>query len=102
MNPLLEVRDLARHYPVRSAPWRRPATLRAVDGVSLGLPAGRTLGLVGESGCGKSTTARLVLGLLPPTGGEVLFEGQPVPSVRGPRWRALRQRMQMVYQDPLA
>ena len=104
MSPLLEARELSRHYAVRKSlrPWSPPATLRAVDGVSFQLRPGRTLGLVGESGCGKSTTARLVLGLLPPTGGEVRFEGEVVPSRRGPAWRALRRRMQMVYQDPLA
>lgn len=104
MTPLLEARDLSRHYAVRNTvlPWSRGAALRAVDGLSFHLAPGRTLGLVGESGCGKSTTARLVLGLLPPSGGEVRFEGEPVPARRGPAWRALRRRMQMVYQDPLA
>ncbi|MCW5263341.1 ABC transporter ATP-binding protein [Verminephrobacter eiseniae] len=103
VSALLDIRELSRHYPVRNSPWPwgKSVSLRAVDGVSLRLPAGKTLGLVGESGCGKSTTARMVLGLLPASGGQVLFEGQPVPSVRGPRWRALRQRMQMVYQNPL-
>ena len=103
MSALLEVRDLTRHYAVRSGGlWSRPATLRAVDGISFALAPGRTLGLVGESGCGKSTTARLALGLLPATGGEVLFKGAPVPAQRGSAWRSLRRQMQMVYQDPLA
>lgn len=103
MSALLEVRDLTRHYAVRKGGlWSQPATLRAVDGISFALQPGRTLGLVGESGCGKSTTARLALGLLPPTSGEVRFQNQLVPARRGSQWRALRKQMQMVYQDPLA
>jgi peptide/nickel transport system ATP-binding protein len=103
VNDLLQVEDLVRHYPVRvPGGWfGRPATLRAVDGISFSLAPGRTLGLVGESGCGKSTTARLVLGLLPPTSGSVKLEGQEVPARRTAAWRSLRRRMQMVYQDPL-
>jgi peptide/nickel transport system ATP-binding protein len=103
LKALLEVNDIARHYPV-SLPggwWGKKGLLRAVDGVSFKLAPGKTLGLVGESGCGKSTTARLVLGLSSPTRGEVRFEDALVPSRRGAAWRALRRRMQMVYQDPL-
>jgi peptide/nickel transport system ATP-binding protein len=70
--------------------------------VSFALPAGRTLGLVGESGCGKSTTAKLVLGLVPPTRGETRLAGEPLPAPGTPRWRALRRSAQMVFQDPLA
>ena len=103
MSALLEVKNLARHYPVRlpGGLLGKKALLRAVDGVSFQLAPGKTLGLVGESGCGKSTMARLVLGLQPATEGEVYFEGALVPARRGPHWRALRRRMQMVYQDPL-
>jgi peptide/nickel transport system ATP-binding protein len=102
-SALLAVRDLARTFTVRTGGslWGQPGLLRAVDGVSFRVKAGSTLGLVGESGCGKSTTARLVLGLLAPTRGDVYFEGSTVPSRRGAAWRALRRRMQMVYQDPL-
>lgn len=101
MSALLEVRDLARHYPVAlSGGGRR--LLHAVDGVSFSLSAGRTLGIVGESGCGKSTTAKLVLGLLPATRGTIRFEGEPIGAQRDRAWRALRRRMQMVHQDPLA
>jgi peptide/nickel transport system ATP-binding protein len=101
--PLLEAAGLARHYEVRHRRLFGPrATLRAVDGVSFTLQAGRTLGLVGESGCGKTTTARLVLGLLSPTAGEIRLQGETLPTAGSPRWRALRQTMQMVYQDPLA
>ena len=101
MSALLEVRDLARQYPVALADGRR-RLLHAVDGVSFSLMGGRTLGIVGESGCGKSTTAKLVLGLLPATRGTIRFEGGPVGAQRDRAWRALRQRMQMVPQDPLA
>jgi peptide/nickel transport system ATP-binding protein len=103
MTALLEVSNLARTYDVRRSRWpfARPATLHAVDGVSFALPARRTLGLVGESGCGKTTTAKLVLGLVPLTGGEVRVGGEPLPPAHSPEWRALRRRMQMVYQDPL-
>jgi peptide/nickel transport system ATP-binding protein len=103
-SPLLEVRSLARHYRVR--PPRsllgRSLTLKAVSDVSFTVEAGKTLGLVGESGCGKSTTAKLSLGLTSATSGQVMFDGQPVPNQRNGRWRELRQHMQMVYQDPLS
>ena len=103
MSALLDVSNLSRQYEVRRGTWPfgRTATLHAVDGVTFQLKAGRTLGLVGESGCGKTTTARLVLGLVPPTGGEVRIAGEPLPAMRSMQWRALRRRMQMVYQDPL-
>jgi peptide/nickel transport system ATP-binding protein len=102
--PLLEATDLARHYQVHRGGtlFGRTATLRAVDGVSFTLQPGRTLGLVGESGCGKTTTARLVLGLLPLTAGEIRLQGEPLPKAGSQRWRALRRLVQMVYQDPLA
>jgi len=101
MTSLLEVSDLARAYPVATEAGAR-RLLHAVDGVSFSLARGRTLGLVGESGCGKSTTAKLTLGLLPATRGRVAFEGSAVTARRDSRWRALRRRMQMVHQDPLA
>lgn len=101
MTRLLEVRDLTREYPVSMAGGER-RTLHAVDGVGFSLARGRTLGIVGESGCGKSTTAKLTLGLLPATRGQVAFEGTPVTAQRDRQWRALRRRMQMVHQDPIA
>ncbi|MGD9884663.1 MAG: ABC transporter ATP-binding protein [Reyranella sp.] len=103
MSALLEATDLRRVYQVRTGrgPFTAKASLRAVDGVSLRLEAGRTLGLVGESGCGKSTTGKLVLGLIPPTSGTVRFMGEEMPAAGSADWRALRPRLQMVYQDPL-
>ena len=107
--PLVEVKDLAKIFDV-SAPWlnrvveRRPRQyVHAVDGVSFSITKGRTLALVGESGCGKSTVARLLVGLYPPTRGEVLFDGQPTREAWGRgAGRELRRRMQMIFQDPYA
>jgi peptide/nickel transport system ATP-binding protein len=100
---LLETRDLRRVYDIGRGQglFSSRKSLVAVDGVSLALRAGETLGLVGESGCGKSTTAKLVLGLIRPSAGQVLFEGEPLTSRRNNAWRRQRRRMQMVYQDPL-
>jgi peptide/nickel transport system ATP-binding protein len=100
MSALLSVRELAKHFTPRAL-FRTPPPVRAVDGVSFDVPAGRTLGLVGESGCGKTTTARLVLGLLPAMAGTVTFDGTTPPPPDTQAWRALRPRMQMVFQDPL-
>ena len=101
MNALLEARGLVRSYAMRRGVLGRAVEVRAVDGVSLTLERGRTLGLVGESGCGKSTTGRLVLGLEAPDAGDVSFEGRPMPAPGTPEWRRQRARMQMVFQDPL-
>lgn len=101
MTALLEARDLVRRYVMRRGAFGRATEVRAVDGLSLTLERGRTLGLVGESGCGKSTTGRLVLGLEAPDAGSVRFEGAPMPRAGSLDWRRQRARMQMVFQDPL-
>ena len=101
MSVLLQARDLVRRYRMRRGIFGRAVELRAVDGLSLTLERGRTLGLVGESGCGKSTTGRLVLGLEAPDAGQVQVDGAPMPPIGGRAWRQQRARMQMVFQDPL-
>ncbi|MBO0706265.1 MAG: ATP-binding cassette domain-containing protein, partial [Candidatus Dormibacteraeota bacterium] len=102
-SPILDVRDLLVHYRVRGegALFRRRETVHAVDGVSFILPSRKTLGLVGESGCGKSTTGRNVLFLERPTGGTVLFDGTNLGRVPRRDLEALRRRMQIVFQDPV-
>ena len=98
---LLELEGVARRYALRRGVFARPVPVRAVDGVSLSVAAGRTLGVVGESGCGKSTTGRLALGLERPDAGTVRFAGTAMPVPGSPAWRALRAQMQLVPQDPL-
>ncbi|WAC75998.1 ATP-binding cassette domain-containing protein [Roseateles sp. SL47] len=108
-RPLVEVRDLSKTFDV-SAPWlnrvieRRPRQfVHAVDGVSFQIARGSTLALVGESGCGKSTVARLLVGLYKPSGGQVQFDGADISAtLAGPQAQALRRRMQMIFQDPYA
>jgi oligopeptide/dipeptide ABC transporter ATP-binding protein len=99
--PLLDVRDLKKHFPVRKGLFARVAGwVRAVDGVSFSIGRGETLGLVGESGCGKTTVGRSILRLIEPTSGEVRYEGRPVLAMRGSELRALRREMQIIFQDP--
>ncbi len=100
---LLRVEGLRTWFPVRAGAWRRPtAMLRAVDGVDLTLEAGRTLALVGESGCGKTTVGRSVLRLLEPNAGRVLFEGTDLLALAPAALRPIRRRLQIVFQDPMA
>jgi len=106
---LCDVEDLKVHFPLRSsAAWMRtlrdgtPPVVRAVDGVSLGIEAGATLGLVGESGCGKSTVARALVRLLRPTGGHIRFEGAELTALSDEDFNKVRPHLQMVFQDPAA
>jgi len=101
---LLEIRNLTKHYPIRKKMFsRQPAgAVRAVDGVSLSIKRGETIGIVGESGCGKSTTGRAVLRLVEPTAGEIRFEGTDIRALNPEQLRKFRTNMQMVFQDPYA
>jgi oligopeptide/dipeptide ABC transporter ATP-binding protein len=101
MPELLAVRDLVKHFPVRRGfLGRRSAAVHAVDGVSFSLGENETLGLVGESGCGKSTTGFSILRLIEPTSGEVRFQGENVLALDPEALRRLRRKMQIVFQDP--
>src|SRR4051812_38993107 len=98
---LMRVTDLVKHFPIRSGLLQRQVgAVRAVDGVSFDVLRGETLGLVGESGCGKSTTARLLLRLLDPTDGSIAFSGREISTIKGAELKALRREMQMIFQDP--
>ncbi|NBV62960.1 MAG: ABC transporter ATP-binding protein [Planctomycetes bacterium] len=98
---LLDVRNLQTWFPIRRGLLQRiTGHVKAVDGVSFTLHKGETLGLVGESGCGKTTVGRTLLRLIEPTGGQVLFEGRDVISMAGEELRQLRRRMQIIFQDP--
>ncbi len=98
---LLEVRELKKYFPIRKGFFSRVVGhVKAVDGVSFDVRHGETLGLVGESGCGKTTMARAILRLIEPTSGDVRFDGIPILSLKGQRLRRLRKRMQIIFQDP--
>jgi oligopeptide/dipeptide ABC transporter ATP-binding protein len=98
---LVEVEHLTKHFPVRQGVFSRAAgVVHAVEDVSFTIRRGETLGIVGESGCGKSTTARLLLRLLNPTAGSIRFEGTDIARLRSGRLRPMRREMQMVFQDP--
>jgi peptide/nickel transport system ATP-binding protein/oligopeptide transport system ATP-binding protein len=101
-EPLVQVRDLVKHFPITRGIvfQRKVGAVRAVDGVSFDVQRGETLGIVGETGCGKSTTARLIMRLLDATSGEVRFDGQDITRLKGARLKAVRREMQMIFQDP--
>jgi oligopeptide/dipeptide ABC transporter ATP-binding protein len=101
--PLLEVRGLVKRFPLRRGVFGRvDGEVRAVDGVSFAVEPGEVLGLVGESGCGKTTTGRCVLRLVEPTAGEIRFEGEDITHLPLRRLRPLRRRMQIIFQDPFS
>ncbi|MHB0885159.1 MAG: ABC transporter ATP-binding protein [Bacillota bacterium] len=100
---LVRVEGLKKHFPVMGGVFSRPVGyVRSVDGVSFDIPRGKSFGLVGESGCGKTTTARLVLRLLEPTAGRVLFEGRDLNKMGREELRKMRRQMQIIFQDPYA
>jgi oligopeptide transport system ATP-binding protein len=102
--PLLRLEELKVHFPIRDGIIRQRhiGDVQAVDGVTFEIERGETLGLVGESGCGKSTTGRAIIRLNPPTGGRIFFDGKDVTDIKGSELRRLRKRMQMIFQDPYA
>jgi peptide/nickel transport system ATP-binding protein/oligopeptide transport system ATP-binding protein len=102
-RPLVEVRDLVKNFPIVGGILQRTiASVQAVDGVSFDIRRGETLGLVGESGCGKTTVGRLILRLIDPTAGKILFDGVDLAGVRGNALQPYRRRMQIIFQDPYA
>ena len=103
MTPLFEARGLTKHFPVGGGVFGRgKGVVRAVDDIAFAIEPGRTLGVVGESGCGKTTTAKLVLRLEKPTSGQILFEGQDVAGLEGADLQRYRKSVQAVFQDPFA
>jgi len=101
-RPIIEVKDLVCHFTVKgSSFFGKKKKLRAVDGINFYVYKGETFGIVGESGCGKSTTARLVLNMIPPTSGSVLFNGLDVTTLSPKKWREIRAHMQLMFQDPM-
>jgi peptide/nickel transport system ATP-binding protein/oligopeptide transport system ATP-binding protein len=101
-TPLLEVRNLVKHFPIRRGViiQKQIGAVKAVDNISFDVRRGETLGLVGETGCGKSTTARLLVRLLDPTSGEILYNGEDIAKRQGSGLKALHREMQMIFQDP--
>src|SRR5882672_4077810 len=98
---LVEIKNLKTHFPVRAGILQRPiGWVRAVDGVSFAINEGETVGLVGESGCGKTTLGRTILRLIEPTAGEISFNGQNITQLNGSGLKTFRRQAQMIFQDP--
>ncbi len=101
MTPLLQIKGLKKHFPIRAGVFKRQTgVVRAVDGIDLSLQAGQTLGLVGESGCGKTTVGRCIVRLYKPTAGSVEFQGEDLAALNGKELRKVRRDIQMIFQDP--
>jgi oligopeptide transport system ATP-binding protein len=102
-NIILEVKELVKHFPILAGVMQRQVgVVHAVDGISFAIRQGETFGLVGESGCGKSTAGRTILQLYRPTSGEVIFEGKNLAALKGEELRRMRRQLQMIFQDPYA
>ncbi|MCU0603764.1 MAG: dipeptide ABC transporter ATP-binding protein [Desulfobacterales bacterium] len=102
-TPLIDARDIVKHYPILGGVWmKQTGAVKAVDGVSLTIGEGETVGLVGESGCGKTTLGRVILRLEEPTSGEIFFQGRSILGYSRNEMQALRREMQIIFQDPFS
>src|SRR5699024_2039075 len=103
LSTLLTVDNLQKHFPIKGGLLKRTVGhIKAVDGISFDLAVGETLGIVGESGCGKSTTGKMIAKIMEPTGGTITFEGNDITQLKGRALKRFRQEVQMVFQDPYA